>query len=121
MRAVTAGSRERPIASFDQCSDPDVQSNLRTVPRSRGARLRRGARLSSRTVADEPRALRAIASCKVTPAGPTLPTVPNRLLMPRPLNGRDTARRAPFGPRAGGPPDAGCAGRGGPDGYVRVA
>jgi len=29
---------------------------------------------------------------------------------------RNTARRARFAPRAGGPPDAGCAGRGGPDG-----
>jgi hypothetical protein len=34
---------------------------------------------------------------------------------------RNTARRAPFGARAGGPPDAGCAGRGGPDGYARRA
>ena len=29
---------------------------------------------------------------------------------------QNTARRARFAPRAGGPPDAGCAGRGGPDG-----
>ena len=43
--------------------------------RSRGGCLRRWARLSSRTVAQKPRALRAIAVCKVTPAGPTLPTL----------------------------------------------
>lgn len=51
---------------------------LATVSRSRGAHVRRWARLSSRRVSLKSRAHRAGPNCQVTPAGPTHPAAPIR-------------------------------------------
>jgi hypothetical protein len=57
---------------------PEPRTSLHPVLRSRGACDRRWARSSSRPVAPMPRALRAIASCQVTPAGPSTTAAPIR-------------------------------------------
>jgi len=55
-----------------------------TVTRSRGARLRRWARLSSRSEAQEPRAVQGQrANCKVMPKAPRRPAAPMRRRPPR--------------------------------------
>ena len=76
-----------------------ARESSETVPRSRVARLRRGARLSCRTIAHEPRALRAIANCKVTPAGPTTTSGTNQATFTKMLNARGSDPRSP--PKAG--------------------
>ena len=46
------------------------RARAKPTPRSRGARRRRWARLSSRNVERQPSAARALASCLVTPQAP---------------------------------------------------
>jgi len=92
-RPRVAGARSVSVSADKQRSTRCT--NLKPAPRSHGARLRRRARLSSRSVAHEPRALRAIANCRVTPAGPTLPSEPIRRPSTKMRSGRGSDPRLP--------------------------